>query len=61
MYEDEHRHKEKEMEIFGFWDMFLGCPENITVSQHLPGHLWAKGKSAAPKPPGAVLWRKRGQ
>ena len=24
-------------------------------------HLWAKGKSAASKPPGAVLWRKRGQ
>ena len=41
--------------------MFLGCLENTTVPQHLPGHLWAKGKSAAPKPPGAVLWRKRGQ
>ena len=25
-----------------FWDMFLGCPENTTVSRHLPGHLWAK-------------------
>ena len=41
--------------------MFLGCPVNTTVPQHLPGHLWAKGKLAAPKPPGAVLWRKRGQ
>ena len=30
-------------------------------SRHLPGHLWAKGKSAATKPSGAVLWRKRGQ
>ena len=41
--------------------MFLGCLENTTVPQHLPGHLWAKGKLAAPKLPGAVLWRKRGQ
>ena len=41
--------------------MFLGCPENATVPQHLLGYLWAKGKSAASKPPGAVLWRKRGQ
>ena len=45
MYEDAYRSKEKETEIF--WDMFLGCPENTTVPQHLPGHLWAKGKSAA--------------
>ena len=58
MYEDEYRSKEKGMEIFG---TFLGCPENTTVPQHLPGHLWTKEKSAAPKPPGAVLWRKRGQ
>ena len=39
----------------------LRCLENTTVPQHLPGHLWAKGKSAAPKPPAAVLWRKRRQ
>ena len=31
------------------------------MSQHLPGHLWAKGKLAAPKPPGAILLKKRGQ
>ena len=48
------------MEIFG-WDMFLGCPENTTVPKHLPGHPRVKGKSAALKPPGAILWKKRGQ
>ena len=57
MYKEEYRSKE-EMEIF--WDMFLGCPED-TEPQHLPEHLWAKGKSAAPKQPGAILWTKRGQ
>ena len=32
------------------------------MPQHLlPGHLWAKRKVAAPKPPGTILWRKRGQ
>ena len=31
------------------------------MPQHLPGHPWAKGKLAATKPPGAVLWRKREQ
>ena len=59
MYEDEYRGKEKERESFG--TCCLERLENITVPQHLPGHLWAKGKSAATKPPGAVLWRKRGQ
>ena len=37
--------------------MFLGCPENNTVPRHLPVHLLAKGKSAAPRPPGAVVWK----
>ena len=31
------------------------------MPQYSPGHLWAKGKSAAPKQPGAILWRKGGQ
>ena len=31
------------------------------MPQHSPGHLLAKGKSATPKQPGAVMWRKRGQ
>ena len=44
-----------------FWDTFSGCPENITVPQHSLGHLWAKGKSAASKKPGSVLWIKREQ
>ena len=56
----------KDLVNIGNWNVrtmhaFLGCPENTTVPQQLSGRQWAIGKSAAPKPPGAELWRKRGQ
>ena len=54
-----YKGKEREMEVFGTRSQER-CPENITVPQHVPGHLWGKRKLAAPIQPAAVLWRKKG-